>query len=209
LESKIKAIIQEHRSPPPNVKDYNPSNALLLLKNGYPGVWNQLRIKNPTWNPVIENEQFKNVNLDEVNLKGCTIINTDFVDVSLVRAKFAQSLTNLRFLDNTIVDNVSIQGSLNNVKFLNSSFNNSLINGSHLEGVYFTESSFNNSVINGSNLFDINFTESSFNNSLIKGSNLFDVKFINTSTLEVLIEDSTLSRTEGLESAVMKNSKII
>jgi uncharacterized protein YjbI with pentapeptide repeats len=208
LESKIKAIIQEHRSPLPNVKDYNPSNALLLLKNGHPGVWNQLRIKNPTWSLVIENEQFKNVNLDEVNLKGCTIISTDFIDVSLVGAKFNGPLTNVRFLDNTIVDNVSILGSLNNVKFLNSSFNNSSINGSHLEGVYFTGSSFNNSLIDGSNLFDINFTESSFNNSVIKGSNLFDVKFINTSTLELLIENSTLSRTEGLESAVMKNSTI-
>ena len=227
LESKIKTIIQEHRSPQPDVKDYNPKNALLLLKNGHPGVWNQLRIKNPTWSPVIENEQFKNINLDKVNLEGCTITNTDFINVSLAGAFFNGILTNIRFMDNTIGDNVSIKGILRQVKFLNSSFNQSLISGhlegiystgssfnnslisGHLEGIYSTESSFNNSVINGSNLFDINFTESSFNNSVIKGSNLFDVKFINTSTFEVLIEDSNLSRTEGLESAVMKNSKII
>ena len=185
LESKIKAIIQEHRSPQPDVKDYNPKNALLLLKNGHPGVWNQLRIKNPTWSPVIENEQFKNVNLDKVNLEGCTIINTDFISVSMEGAKFSGSLTNVKFLDNTILDEVSMQGNLSQIKFLNSSFNNSLITGS--------------------NLTDSDFSESSFNNSLIKGSNLENVKFINTSTLKLLIEGSNLSNTEGLESAVIKN----
>lgn len=184
LESKIKTIIKEHRSPLPNVKDYNPSNALILLKNGFPGVWNELRVKE-TWNPVIENQQFTNVNLDEVNLKGCTIINTDFICVSMVGAKFSGTLTNVKFLDNTILDEVSMQGNLSQIKFLNSSFNNSLITGS--------------------NLTDCDFSESSFNNSLIKGSNLEDVTFINTSTLELKIEGSNLTNTEGLESAVIKN----
>ena len=205
LESKIKAIIQEHRSPQPDGKDYNPKNALLLLKNGHPGVWNELRIKNPTWYPVIENEKFTNVNLDKVNLEGCTITNTDFISVSMVGAKFSGTLTNVRFLDNTIGENVSIKGNLSRVKFLNSSFNQLLIDGSHLEGVYFTKSSFNNSKIIGSNIYDINFSESSFNYSLIKGSNLKDVKFINTSILELLIEGSNLLDTEGLEGAEIKD----
>ena len=205
LESKIKAIIQEHRSPQPDVKDYNPKNALLLLKNGHPGVWNELRINNSTWYPVIENEKFTNVNLDKVNLEGCTITNTDFISVSMVGAKFSGTLTNVRFLDNTIGENVSIKGNLSRVKFLNSSFNQLLIDGSHLEGVYFTKSSFNNSKIIGSNIYDINFSESSFNYSLIKGSNLKDVKFINTSILELLIEGSNLLDTEGLEGAEIKD----
>lgn len=205
LESKIKAIIQEHRSPQPDVKDYNPKNALLLLKNGHPDVWNVVRINNSTWHPIIENEQFKNVNLDKVNFDGCTITNTDFINVSLVGANFTGSLTNVRFMDNTIGDNVSIKGNLSQVKFLNSSFNQLLIDGSHLEDVYFTKSSFNNSKIIGSNIFDINFSESLFNYSLIKGSNLKDVKFINTSILGLLIEGSNQIDTEGLEGAEIKN----
>lgn len=180
---------QSEVTNPPNVKDYNSRNALLLLKNGHPGVWNELRIKDTSLNLVIENQQFENVNLDKVNLKGCTIINTDFINVSMVGAKFSGKLTNVRFMDNTILDEVSMQGNLSQIKFLNSSFNNSSITKS--------------------NLTDSNFSESSFNNSLIKGSNLKDVKFINTSTLELLIEGSTLSKTEGLENAVMKNSEII
>jgi uncharacterized protein YjbI with pentapeptide repeats len=211
LESKIKNIINEHRQlPPPNVKAYNTSNAMALLKDGHPGVWNELRLKHPTWNPVIENQQFKNVTLDKVNLANCTIINTDFINVSLAGANFTAELNNVRFMKNTILDNASIQGSkLFQVKFLNSSFNHSLIDGSNLDSVYFSKSTLNDSLIKGSNLSDSKFSESSFNNSLIKGSNLKDVEFINTSTLELLIEGSTLERTEGLENAVMKDSAII
>jgi len=112
---------------------YSIDNATELLEKSRPEEWNELRIINNEWTPILANLSITNADLVGVNFRDLDLTGAQFINCNLQAADFSR----------TNVENANFQGSqLDDAMFSSSSLKNVNLSGTSLKRADFSGTKF-------------------------------------------------------------------
>jgi CheY-like chemotaxis protein/HJR/Mrr/RecB family endonuclease len=115
---------------------YTPKNAIKLLKMGRSEEWNEVRIKNPEWYPIITDYDLSDISLPSTDFRRATLENVNFTKSNLEGCKFNEAtIINTNFSSSILTDVSFNEANIKNTIFMDATFLRTTFENAKLESV--------------------------------------------------------------------------